>query len=831
MTENKDRYRILVESSLDPLVLLDLTGQITDANVAMATASGLAAKTLIGSAYSSFFTEPEKVRDFVQQLFGNAPVVDIPLTLQHRHGTVTEVYLHGSTYHNAAGQVLGAVLIARDRAEAELKMAEQQRIASKELALQHAEQEKRAADLHIASYARGLIEASRDPLITISPEGKITDMNRAMVQITGRDRDRLLGSNFCQYFTDQQLARGVYEDAFANGYVADAPLTLRHKGGKLTDVLFNGSVYTNDAGAVVGVVIVARDVTEQKRIATELRIAKEAAEEAVKAKQQFLSNISHEIRTPMTAIIGFTKVVLKTDLTANQREYVSAIKISGDALIMFINDILDLAKVDAGKMTFKKLPFKLASSISAMMHLFERKIREKNLELVQEYDARIPEVLLGDPDRLHQVLMNLLSNAVKFTTRGRISVSVRLLLQDADQAIIEFAVTDTGIGIEASKLGRLFEDAQQATTGTTDTTRLYGGTGLGLAIVKNLIEPQGGSINVRSTFGEGSTFSFTLGFKKTLEKADPETDASVPLEVDLRDVRILVVDDIAINQLLMRTLLEDFGFQMEVADNGQIAIEKLRTTTYDLILMDLQMPIMNGFEATEYIRTTLQLRTPIIALTADVTTVDVEKCRAVGMNDYISKPIDDKLLYRKIIKYLKAPDDTQNLAEPLLATSSESPDSRQSQQLTYVNFDYLQRITKTDARMAQMITLYRQEVTQLVEEMKTALEHQNWVALRSAAHSLIPTFVMVGINPEFEDMAKAIQALVDDQLERQPAAAVSDQVMTFLRIMFSRIATVCARAAEELDEKLRLLALPLTPEQMLAGGRRHPAAKAQPLVN
>src|SRR6185436_4608416 len=261
-----------------------------------------------------------------------------------------------------------------------------------------------------SQYARSLIEASLDPLVTINTKGKITDMNEALANITGKTREQLTGTDFFDYFTEPQKAREVYQDIFAKGFVADYPLTIRDH--KLTDVLFNGSVYKDEQGNVLGAVVVARDITDQKRVATELTeakvfadlatgIAEEAkikaesatriAEDAVKAKQQFLSNMSHEIRTPMNAIIGFTKVLLKTDLTAKQKEYLAAIKMSGDALIVLINDILDLAKVDAGKMTFEQIPFKMSLSISAMLHLFETKIQEKNLELVKEYDSRIPE--------------------------------------------------------------------------------------------------------------------------------------------------------------------------------------------------------------------------------------------------------------------------------------------------------------------------------------------------------------------------------------------------------------------------------------------------------
>jgi PAS domain S-box-containing protein len=522
----------------------------------------------------------------------------------------------------------------------------------------------------LSKYSNSLLEASLDPLFTVSPDGKLMDMNEAAVRITGVERTKMVGSDFLDYFTDSDRAREVYQDVFARGSVVNSPLTLRHKGGELTDVFFNGSVYKDSAGSVTGIVIVARDVTEQKRVATELLNAKTAAElaagiaeeakgkaekatliaeDAVKAKQQFLSNMSHEIRTPMNAIIGFTKVLLRTDLSERQKEYLHAIKISGDALIVLINDILDLAKVDAGKMTFEKAPFRMQESISAMLHLFETKLHEKNIALVKEYDERIPKVLLGDSVRLHQVILNLVSNAVKFTEQGEIRFSVKMIEEDNEKATLEFMVRDTGIGIHESKIKNIFENFQQA---SSDTSRLYGGTGLGLAIVKQLVEPQGGSVKVESTLGKGSTFSFRLSFQKTEKDVEGEK-VLVAIDKTIKHIQILVVEDISLNKLLMKTLLDDFGFDCDIVSNGKEATEKLQYKNYDLILMDLQMPVMNGFEATEYIRSKMHLKTPIMALTADVTTVDLEKCKAVGMNDYVSKPINEKILYSKIIGLIR----------------------------------------------------------------------------------------------------------------------------------------------------------------------------------
>ncbi|HMU09654.1 MAG TPA: ATP-binding protein [Ferruginibacter sp.] len=708
------------------------------------------------------------------------------------------------------------------------KRAAELGIANIELAFQNDEKEKRAAELVIANkekkkreiaskeletssysvklasqYSRSLIEASLDPLFTISPAGKITDMNNASVKVTGVSREKLLGTDFFNYFTEPDKARKGYKEVFAKGFVADYPLTIRDH--KLTDVLFNGSVYKDETGNVLGVVVVARDITEQKRIEKEFTEAKvfaelateiaevakskaenavRIAEDAVKAKQQFLSNMSHEIRTPMNAIIGFTKVLLKTDLTAKQREYLIAIKLSGDSLIVLINDILDLAKVDAGKMIFEEIPFKMEASIAAMLHLFETKIQEKNLVLVKDYDQKIPLVLLGDPVRLHQIILNLVSNAVKFTTTGKITVSIHLLKEDEDKVSIEFGVTDTGIGIAEDKIVKIFDNFQQASSGTS---RLYGGTGLGLAIVKQLVEPQGGSIRVESTPGKGSIFSFILDFKKTTAEAELDMEM-VELSTELKNIKVLVVEDIALNQLLMKTLLDDFGFERDIAANGKIAIEKLETQSYDVILMDLQMPEMNGFEATEYIRNKMNSRIPIIALTADVTTVDLAKCKAVGMNDYIAKPVDERLLYSKIINLVK---------KPALLKNTELNENEQAEpkKIKCIDLEYLIHRTKSDPKlMTEMISLYLEQTPPLVSAMKQSLKDKDWESLHSVAHKMIPSFSIMGISIDFENMAKKIQGYASIRLQ---ADEIDDLVL--------QLEKVCTQACKELLAELTLI--------------------------
>jgi PAS domain S-box-containing protein len=638
--------------------------------------------------------------------------------------------------------------------------------------------------------------------VTISSSGKITDMNEALTNITGLTRKELTDSDFLDYFTEPQKARAVYLEVFAKGFVADSPLTLRHKNGKLTDVLFNGSIYKNEKGDVSGVVIVARDVTEQNKVAKEFTeamlfaematmIAEEAkikaekatiiANDAVKAKQQFLSNMSHEIRTPLNAIIGFTKVMLKTNLVAKQKEYLKAIKLSGDALIALINDILDLAKVDSGKMVFEKMPFKMASSISAMLHLFEQKIQEKNLKLVKIYDSRIPTVLVGDQVRLHQIILNLVSNAVKFTSKGKITVCTKLLSEDEHQVTIEFLVTDTGIGILDSEVETIFDNFQQASSGTS---RLYGGTGLGLAIVKQLVELQGGSIHVKSKINEGSIFSFVLSFKKTNANAEVEMELT-DYDKDVSNIKVLVVEDIPLNQLLMRTLMDDFGFESDIADNGRIAIDKMQTKKYDLILMDLQMPEMNGFEATAYIRNTMKSAIPIIALTADVTNVDLAKCKAIGMNDYITKPVDERLLNSKILGLIQK--------HKLLEANSLSVLDNNTKP-KYTNLHYLNTRTKSNsALMMQMISLYLDQTQTLIITMKKSFLEKDMKSLSAAAHKMIPSFLIVGMDKEYENMAKKVQEYASSQ---QQTEDISELIF--------KLENVLSTACEELEQEMNI---------------------------
>ncbi len=645
-------------------------------------------------------------------------------------------------------------------------------------------------EINGAQYARSLIDACLDPIVTISVEGKIADSNKAYSNISGHTKESLKGTTFQNYFTKPQKTLGIFQMICAEEPVVNVPLKLRHQSKKLIDVIVNGSVVKDDHQNILGLIIVSRDVTGQGSISKELSdailtaemataMAEEAtkraeealksAEIALKSKQQFLSNMSHEIRTPMNAIIGFTKVVLKTELSPKQKEYLTAIKTSGDALIVLINDILDLSKVDAGKMEFEEIPFKMADSVSAMLHLFELKVQEKNLRLISEFDEKIPKVLLGDPVRLHQIILNLVGNAVKFTSEGSITTIIRLLEEDAEKVLMEFVVTDTGIGIGKDKMAKIFENFQQA---TSDTSRVFGGTGLGLAITKQLVEAQGGTIGVKSIKDKGSTFHFSLTFKKTNKETEAEPIA-LETNFPMKNVKVLVVEDLPLNQLLMRTIMEDFGYECDIAVNGKIAVEKVQSKRYDIILMDLQMPEMDGFDATKYIRTHLNNQIPIIALTADVTTTDLARCKVAGINDYISKPLDENLLKNKMKFFLNRVAHKKQLESKKVQKNSKK----------YIDLQYLVERTKSDPLlMTEIISLYLGQTKSLVKEMLKSTKTKNWKALKAIAHKMIPSFSIVGIGSEYEDLANKLQeyANKEDNPEAMQAIVLKlEKVLNF----------------------------------------------------
>lgn len=487
--------------------------------------------------------------------------------------------------------------------------------------------------------------------------------------------------------------------------------------------------------------ITLQDITKKVKIEKELISAKETAEKSKKFIEQFLANMSHEIRTPMNAIIGFTNLLLKKNLNNENLEYVGIIKNSGENLLRIINDILDISKIESGMMTFEEHPINLQQLLSSLKSMLLEKAKEKKLSLNIECDSNLPEIVLGDPTRLTQILVNLVGNAIKFTSKGGVTVYAKLIKEESKIYHIEFSIEDTGIGIAEDKLNLIFERFTQA---ESTTTRHYGGTGLGLSIVKMLVELQGGEINVKSEIDKGSTFKFILPFKKTTKTVAIEVKDTAKFNIQkLSQKHILLVEDNTINVKFLFALFNNYNLKPDHAENGKVALEMVKTKKYDIILMDIEMPEMDGYETTRAIRNNLKSEVPIIAMTANVMSGEKEKCLQLGMNDYISKPINEELLIEKILFHTSI--ESTNNPEVVVPL-------KRSKKSKLVNLDYLDKSLRGNKKqIREIIEVFIEQVPSDIMAINEAVNAENYLVIKNKCHKMRSTVSILGI-PELETL-------------------------------------------------------------------------------
>ncbi|MBO9585014.1 MAG: response regulator [Flavobacterium sp.] len=459
--------------------------------------------------------------------------------------------------------------------------------------------------------------------------------------------------------------------------------------------------------------IVAKHVITSLELSTknnQLYAQRKIAERAVLARDSFLANMSHEIRTPLNAIIGFTDLLAQTDLDETQHDYISNVQIAGENLLLIVNDILDLSKIESGNLPIESEPFNLKKTLRHVYNLLKVKV-QKEVEFDLFLDAEMPDMVIGDQGRLNQILVNLIGNSLKFTSEGEVIVSVKKIGETEDDYTLKFSIKDTGIGIPKDKLETIFE---RFTQGEESTTRTFGGTGLGLNIVKQLVELQKGEVHVKSTVNRGSEFFFILSYKKTnFEEAATKTVS----KNDLGKLKILLCEDNALNQKLAKSVINNFGFELDIAQNGEEGIELLSQNKYDLVLMDLQMPVKDGYQTTEYIRNEMNSTIPIIAMTAHSLVGEQERCYKVGMNAYVPKPFKQAVLL-KAIKTVMTQD-------------------QEVQHKRIIDMSFLDEMACGDSEFKNdMIALFVDKIPNQAAELEEAFQNADYDAVKKLAHNM-----------------------------------------------------------------------------------------------
>ena len=578
------------------------------------------------------------------------------------------------------------------------------------------------------SFYKTVVEDGSDLIFVVDYKGNITYHNASVRNTLGYRSKSLIGKNFFDFVLPEGVdaLRQQFRKSQKKAFTENIEFQFLAADRSFRFLEFH-AINLKHRENLEGFILDCRDITDRKRNAVELLRLQ-------KAKEQFLANISHEIRTPINGIAGMADLLGQPTSPEERNTYLNAIRHSSENLKVIINDILDLAAIESGKLRLEKIAFNLNDLVPALVGTFAYQAKEKKLMLDYSIDEKLNRLLLGDPVRLNQILINLIGNSIKFTHKGSIKLSCMLERRQKETWWIKFEVSDTGIGIPLEKTDTIFESFSQA---DETFTRKYGGSGLGLTIVKQLVELQKGQITVQSAEDKGSTFTVIVPYQtgKPSHLTSQQT-AKVPGDEPGRELHILLVEDNDINRLYAGSILKKWHCQVDTAENGLVAVEKIKSNNYDLVLMDVQMPVMDGYEATKAIRLLAapKNRTPIIALTANATSRDIEKCLQAGMNDYLAKPFTPDDLKAKITN--------DSDATPIQVGIEPFSESKSTFDLTYLrnmsnnNEEFIRDIMQT----------FAQTVPPILNDMKEAMRGKNWERLGKLAHQIKPSFMLLGIS-------------------------------------------------------------------------------------
>lgn len=604
-----------------------------------------------------------------------------------------------------------------------------------------------------------IIENVSDLIYTTDKKGIIQYANPSALRVTEFSQKEITGRSYVGFIRDdyKKMTLNFYRHALLkklqNTYFEFPIIT---KSGKEVWLGQNVTLIMDDAKKTIhGFQAMARDITERIKFEKELIESKEAAISAAKIKSQFITNMSHEIRTPLNGIIGISNLLQKTDLDDKQKKYLQAIVTSADQLMGIINNILDLSKIEAKRMTVDEKPFDLHDLISGLETLFETRARQKNLSFFCRLDDQIPKIISGDSIKLNQILFNLVGNSLKFTDEGFVQLDVKLKELSETKCIVQFKVIDTGIGIDKKHQEKIFSAFSQV---ESDTTRRYGGTGLGLTIVKKLVELQNGSIDLISSVGRGTTFIVELGFGiADEENLNNNKSTQEQEQFNFENLKILLAEDNLVNQLVTSDLLKGQKAEVTIAVNGQEAIDLYKENDYDMILMDMQMPHMDGYQAMKIIRDDFpqeKRNIPITALTAHAFEGELNKCLEYGANFYLSKPFRPVQLFEIIEKMQELKKD-EEFKEDYSSLNEE-------RLLPFFN--------NNEELMISTLELIVETVKEDLVKMNESYHHDDLEQIRKTAHKIKPNFELLGlmkIHQECVSLEKAEeQTKVDHHLKR-----------------------------------------------------------------
>ncbi len=604
---------------------------------------------------------------------------------------------------------------------------------------------------------KNMIDNMKLGLMEVDNDDVILAVNSGFIKMSGYNEKELIGKKAKDILL-RESNRGLMEQKnkdrqrmFSDAYEVE----IIKKNGESRFWLISGNANIDINGNVIGSMGIHYDISDRKKMEQELKLSKKAAEKARDAEKQFLARMSHEIRTPLNAIIGMSHLLSATSTTPEQDNLVKSIKTSGDLLLKIVSDILDISKVEANEIVVNKENFNLRKLIDSLQKTFQVKIDQEQVCLSYEIDKRIENLLIGDELLLTQILLNLISNSVKFTKAGTIKIIVKLLAIEDENYLLEFEVSDTGVGIKEEKLKLIFENFKQA---NERIRHEFGGTGLGLAISKKFVNLQGGEIWAESKVGKGSSFKFTLkyldsGVKEI--KEDGTNDEALKIVFKPSKGYILIVEDNLMNRKYITTLLQKWGIRFHVAVNGKEATEMTKEYHYDLIFMDVSMPIMDGYEATRRIRNeeNLNKKSPIIALTASTISSKKDQAIKIGMTDYIPKPFAPAQLLETIRKYTNRQEES----------TINSIEGKERSKKEILDLSYLQRIYGEDhEHAAEMFDIFLSYTVQELPRLRNFIEQGNWVATKSLAHRIKPNFSMVGLT-QMEKKMLAIERMAQKE--------------------------------------------------------------------